>query len=217
MPERLKFPFHASDLRKAIIEGDYGLFQQIAAPGTITLMSHAGGFNGMRQAMEGRAPCFVPGRQTVDMIVILRKNGEEPKVLCGYRNDPQKPFYGKLGFPGDAIKTYENPMDAAVRTLEEKTGIKCEIVARHLEPAHVIIKKRIFDMRFLGLFSAIDTSLAGDKGGSSQPFCIEIDEWNGKMFDRKDLSGISFRPVKEVLAKGMAYQQSEMLAKALAN
>jgi cytidyltransferase-like protein len=216
MPRRYQFPFHASDLREAIIKGDYKLFQQIAASGTIALMSHAGGFNGMREAMEDRATGFVPGRQTVDMVVLLRKPGTaEPQVLCGYRSNPDKPFYGQLGLPGDAINMYENPMDAAVRALEQKTGIKAEIVARHLEPSHVLINGKIFDMRLIGLFSTEDALLSGGQGGSSQVFCIEVDSEIETAFYSNELSGIGFKPVSFILEEDMAYQQSAMLKRAL--
>ncbi len=216
MPTHLNFPFHASDLRNAIANGNYSLFNKIAAPGTIALMSHSGGFNGIREAMENKAIGFVSGRQTVDMIVILRRKNEEPYVLCGIRSNPNKRFYQHIGLPGDAIADYENPMDAAIRALLIKTGIDVKILARHLEPSHVMINNKIFDMKFLGLFSAVDKSLAGDKGGSSQAFCIELDDIKMMTIqDSVELTQVQFRPIKKVLKQKMAYQQKEMLEKAL--
>jgi hypothetical protein len=62
MPLEFQFPYHATDLRKAIVENNYDLFLKIAASGTVALMGHVDGFAGIRRAMDNAGTRFIPGR-----------------------------------------------------------------------------------------------------------------------------------------------------------
>jgi nicotinamide-nucleotide adenylyltransferase len=222
-------PYHASDLRKAIVEGDYSKFLEIAAPGTIALIGSINGFQGIREAIENEAPKFYGGRQTVDIVVTLSeklrsKGGQDyykDYVLCGIRpdKDKKKEFPDYLGIPGNAINTFESPLNAAVRTLKDKANLDVELLDTQYEPSPIIItfskSKIITTMGFLKLFNSSDIRLAGRKGGSSQCYHIPlyggIEEFNGYISDTEDLSDLKFIRIEDALAEGLAYEQTGMV------
>lgn len=222
--------YHASDLRKAINDGDYQKFKEIAAPGTIALMANVDGFNGIRKAIENIGSCFFNGRQTVDIVFTLTdrqiaKSGlayEKKYLLCGTRSNDKIDFPSWLGLPGDAIKDYESPTNAALRALEEKTGLKVTLLDKKLEPAHILIETGtsniIAELKFLKLFNTTDLRLAGLSGGSSQCFHININA-SPQVFtnikNTKGLNDVQFRPIWEALEQGLAYQQKQMVELAL--
>lgn len=221
MPKKYKFPFHATDMRKAILEGDYETFLKIAASGTIDLMGSFGGFEALREAIMGRGKSIIPGRQAVDLVVTCEgKIPNEKYVLCGRRSMEKENFPGWLGLPGGGIDELENPMDAAVREGTEETNLPIVIVNRYVEPTHVLVaEKFICEMRFVGLFGTPDATLGGNQGGSSQVFHIHVNkpasELGQYLAGNSDLKDVKFLPVLDVLQEGLAYQQNEMLRKAL--
>jgi ADP-ribose pyrophosphatase YjhB (NUDIX family) len=220
-------PYHASDLRKAIVEEDYNKFLEIAAPGTIALIGSINGFQGIREAIENEAPKFYGGRQTVDVVITLSerlksKGGHDyykDYVLCGTRSDKKKEFPNYLGIPGDAIETFESPLNAAIRTLKTKANLDVELLDNKYEPSPINITiscgKIITTMSFLKLFNSSDKRLAGKKGGSSQCYHIplygSVEEFNGYISDTKDLSNLKFIRIEDALAEGLAYEQTEMV------
>jgi nicotinamide mononucleotide adenylyltransferase/8-oxo-dGTP pyrophosphatase MutT (NUDIX family) len=216
-PLPFDFPYHATDLRRAIEKNDYNFFLKLAAFGTVQLMGNAGGFAGIRQALKETGTKFILGRQTVDLIVTCEL--KEKYVLCGYRSMKKENFPGRLGLPGGGIDEYESPMDAAVRELEEETGLIAKIINRALEPAHVRLQGIISEMKYVGLFSTDDPNFGGNQGGSSQVFHIYVDAetevFKKYLKSRSDLDKVKFRKVKMVLKEGLAYQQNDMLKKAL--
>jgi cytidyltransferase-like protein len=218
MPEECLCGFSATDLREAINRGDYEMFKQLAAYGTVALMGNVGGFTGIRSAMRYTAPKIVPGRQAIDLIVTCGL-GRRQYVLTGYRSEAKENFPGWLAIPGGAINTYESPMDAAVREMREETGLIVRIVNRYLEPAHVMVDNVISEMRFVGLFGTTDVKWSGTQGGSSQVFHVKLDtepeKLNKYLKSESDLDEVAFRPVPQVLRTGLAYQQSMMLKQAL--
>ncbi|NTW13435.1 MAG: NUDIX domain-containing protein [Candidatus Moranbacteria bacterium] len=216
LAEKFRFPYHATDLRNAILGNDYESFAKIAATGTIALMGSFGGFSMICEALADAGTPFIPGRQTVDIVVRCRSSrGNGKMILCGRRKPSKKDFPGWLAIPGGAIEDYESPMDAAIRELGEETGLDVKIVARHLEPAHVLVNGHIATMRFGKLFSSSDPTLCGTMGGSSQVFCIDLDVTSDVFAEalrsESDLEDVAFRYEYDVLAAGLAYQQSDMV------
>ncbi len=63
------------------------------------------------------------GMSCVDLIILVR-NGKGYKILSIKRGHP--PFVGMWANPGGNIDEDEKPIDAAVRELEEETGLKID-------------------------------------------------------------------------------------------
>lgn len=219
MPKKYEFGYHATDLRQAIIDGDYETFLKIASKGTVNLMGSVGGFRAIREAMNGNAIQFVPGRQAVDMIVTAGQEGKK-SVLAGFRKMSKENFPGRLALPGGAIDLFESPIDAALRELREETGVYVKLLNRSLEPAHVKIAGMIAEMKFVKLFSTTDKKLGGSEGGSSQVFHINLDVdpsvFEKRLKSKSDLERVAFYDLDYVLNTGLAYQQTEMLRTAIA-
>ena len=223
--ETSSVPYHATDLRNAIAKGDYHLFSHIASYGTQMLLGSINGFNGLRYALEDSGRSFHKGRQTVDVVFTLQdmvttkanKSYLKNFVLCGYRDQNKIDFPNYLGLVGDEIKKFESPVDACVRALREKTGIKAQIKSNLTEPAVVSIEtdrdKILSELRFLNLYNS--HQLAGKQGGSSQAFQINLN-CKPNVFDSVlENSQFKFRPVCEVLEEGLAYEQTNMLKDAI--
>lgn len=227
------FNYHATDLRNAIVTGDYDTFEKISSFGTIQLMSNIGGFNGIRTAIENDGTKFIPGRQAVDIVFTINHkttglNGNKLSktyFLGGIRNSSKKNFPGWLAIPGGGIEEYESPTYAALRELKDKTGIEIIMLDNSVEPAHILIKTDnkniIAQMEFLRLFSSDDKKVTGVDGGSSQAFHIHIDEdpaiFNRTLKSQSDLDNVKFYPIWDAKDERLAYQQNEMLSLALSN
>lgn len=218
MPKKDIFPYHATDMREAIMKGDYDLFEEIAATGTLDLMGSIGGFEAIRSAVGNTAQKIVPGRQTVDMVV-LGYIDNILHVLCGRRKMSKTDFPGYLAIPGGGIDDYENPLDAVGRETDEETNFIYKIVNRHVEPTLIVCGTYITELKFVGLFGSNDESLSGTQGGSSQVFMINMGDlkknFQGELLSNSDLEEVDFRPVDQVLKVGLAYQQNEMLNSAM--
>lgn len=220
MPAEFQFPYHASDLRKALIGGDYSRFEEIAATGTAQLLSLVGGLTGMKKILSEEAVSFNPGRQSVDCFVTCRDGSDRRNimVLLGNRSKDKSNFPGVLACPGGGIDTYENPVDAALRELHEETGVRFVRESRHLVPGHVSHQgtQSILEMKFQGLYSDPDEGTSGTMGGSSLVFHIDVPDKSPKDFvseihGESDLDNVRFVEVGEALAEKLAYQQTEML------
>ena len=223
-----EFNFHASDMRKSIIDGDYKKFEFMASTGTLSLMGQIGGFNLIRKAIENRGNKFFGGRQTVDLVFTLTdvvnpkssKSYEETYLLTGIRSKNKPDFPNWLGLPGDKINDYEAPDIAALRALKEKTGIVTEFLDRSLEPSHILIKTPIkniiAELKYSGLYSSNNIEYSGVFGGSSQCFHIHLD---GNLDVMKNclnkikggLKLVRFRPISSSLIARLPYEQPKMV------
>lgn len=205
-----RFAFHATDLRRAIVDGDYERFRLIAAEGTINLMGLVGGFAGIRRAMQDAGTRFVPGRQAADAVVTCEHAGRR-WLLCGYRKEGD--FKDALAIPGGGIEVYESPVDAALRKLRDETGLAFEVMNRTIEPIHLRLGgTRLCEIRTLGILSTADPRLGGSRGGSAQPFHIALDcapeaLASQLLRDPAGLYDVAFRAEEEVAAAGLAFQQ----------
>lgn len=220
-PKEKRFPYHSTDLRNAIDRGDYELFKEVAASGTMNLMSASGGlmsasdgFDIIRRSLANTADKIIPGRQTADLFVTGTID-DERMVLCGYRTKNKKNFPSKLATIGGGIDRYENPIDTVFREGFEEANFIAQIVNRLVEPTHIVAYDYITSLRFVGLFGTDDVSLNGSDGGSSQVFTIDMGKIPSALINslqsKSDLERVAFRPVKKVLKVGLAYQQTDML------
>ncbi|HBC93935.1 MAG TPA: hypothetical protein DCZ10_13835 [Pelotomaculum sp.] len=220
-PETLSsYSFHSTDLRNAIMRGDYKSFVEMAAFGTAQLMGSIDGFNGLRRTSNGCIQGFKPGRQTVAVVFLLTDACySRTYLLCGNRKMDKKYFPGYLALPGGAINDYESPLDACLRELAEETGIKSKVFNNTIEPAHILIQADnmniMAETRFLNLFSSADSHVIGSYGGSSQVFLINVVGYNPSIFDKTlrsnaELDHVRFEPLP--ITFSMAYMYSEMVS-----
>jgi len=223
--ETSSVPYHATDLRNAIIKGDYEKFSQIASFGTKLLLGSINGFNGLRYALENTGRNFYKGRQTVDVVftIQVQKNTNANRkylknyVLCGYRDSDKADYPNELGLIGDEIKNFESPLNTCLRTLKEKTGIVAQIKSNLTEPAIISINSKygeiLSELKFLDLYN--NKQKAGHFGGSCQAFQINLNCKLDAFDENLKNSKFEFKPVCEVLEEGLAYEQTEMLKDAV--
>lgn len=218
LPKKFQFKYHATQLREAYFKGDKKMFKLISSFGANLLMGSVSG--AVIDAMSNKSPdYFVPGRQTVD-IVMTCDSRRGTMLVCGYRRKG-KEFAGHGAIPGGGINKFENPLDAAIREFTQETGIKIEIINRYTEPALVLVNKTYFaEMRFIGLFSSKEKKLGGKRGGSSQVFHIHLTnvkavDLNKIIRSNSDLRNVKAKLAKNMLRKGLAYQHNRMVTKAL--
>lgn len=218
--------WHASDLRKAILDADYNKFIEIASEGTKALMCNIGGFETIRKSIENKVTPFNIGRQTVDIIITLSVENKRPNgtifytdyVLCGYRPETKDNFPNVLGVPGDEIKLFESPIEAVKRILFEKLKIELEILDKIYEPTPILLKfkenKIITTLDFLKLYSSEEVRLSGIFGGSSQCFHIALSgnlESINNSIESCELENLCFRRIDDVIKEGLAYEQTDMV------
>lgn len=225
-PEKYsKEKFHASDLRKAVVEGDFDSYYNMAAPGTKMLLSSFDGFNRIRTSNENNGRMFHEGKQSIDVVFTMQEKViPESKVpylktyvLVGTRHQDAKDFPNFPTLVGGTIKKFESPIAACLRVLETKAHIKATLKSNMIEPSVITIESDkgliISELAFLQLYN--DKVLAGMEGGSSQCFSINI-YGSPKIFDKVLAnSNFKFVPVYEINEQKMAYQHREMLMDAV--
>lgn len=219
------FPYHATDIRKLIIEGNYEELDKLI-PDEVKPILFKYTFKEIIAASQNRGIKFVPGRQTVDVILLVRNTIDgKVYVLLGKRSNKKVDFQGYWGLPGDEIKKFETSMKAATRAFQKVTGLEIKVLDNSLEPAIVrfnnVPDSNLEQMHIIGIYSAEEESLAGTRGGSSQCFGIffedDISKYEKCLNSSDDtVTDVKFYEVSEVLEKGLAYQQTEMLKKAIA-
>ena len=217
------FPYHATDIRKLILEGDYEKLSELI-PNEIKPILFKYSFKEIIAASENRGIHFIPGRQAVD-VVFLVKNTTDGKiyVLLGKRSMEKKDFPGALALPGGAIDEFETAINAAVREFKEETGLEIKILDNSLEPAIIrfqnVKNANLEQMYFVGIYSSDDEAFAGTQGGSSQCFGVfvedSIEKYKEVLEEKSDLTDTDFIDVRDALKQGLAFQQTEMLEKAL--
>lgn len=214
---------HATDIRKLILEGKYeGLKNLIPEPVKPILFKFS--FKEILEASRNRGFYFIKGRQSVDMILLVRNISDgKIYVLLGKRSMENEDFPGYLALPGGGIDKFESPINAAIRVFYEKTGLKIKMLDNSLEPAIVRIDNvpdsKIEQMAFVGIYSSEDEKLSGSKGGSSQCFGIFIEDDIYKIEEyltpKDGLTDVAFYEIEEAVNMGLAYQHGTMLRKAI--
>ena len=213
------FPYHATDIRKLIIDGNYEELERLI-PDEVKPILFKYTFKEIIAASKNQGIKFVKGRQTIDIIVLVRNSSDgKIYVLLGRRSKEKVDFQGYLGIIGDEIKKFETPMKAVVRTCQKVAGLD-----NSLEPAIIrfanVPDSNLEQLHTIGIYSSEDEKYAGSRGGSSQCFGVFIEDDISKYESALDSSDTSFSDVKfyeisEVLSHELAYQQTEMLEKAI--
>ncbi len=217
------FPYHATDIRKLIIEGNYDGLDNLI-PEEIKPILFRNSFKEIIAASKNNGIKFVKGRQTVDVILLIRNISDgKVYVLLGKRSMSKVDFPGYLALPGGGIDDFESPYDAAVREFYEETGLKIKMIDNSLEPAIVkfenVPNANLEQMFIVGIYSSEDEALAGTRGGSSQCFGVfvedELYKYQEYLSPSDDLSEVDFYEIHDAVNLGLAYQHGEMLKKAI--
>ncbi len=223
-PEELSnISIHATDIRKLILEGKYEELETFI-PDSVKPILFKYSFREILDASKNRGIQFVKGRQSVDIILLVR-NISDGKIyaLLGKRSMEKEDFPGYLALSGGGIDKFESPIYAAIREFYEETGLKIKMLDNSLEPAIVrfenVPNSKIEQMSFVGIYSSEDEKLAGTKGGSSQCFGIFIEEDISKLEEylepKDDLTEVNFYEIEDAVNMGLAYQHGDMLRKAI--
>ena len=218
-----KISYHATEIRKLIYQGDYETLEKMI-PAEVKPILFKNTFKEILASSRKRGIQITPGRQTVDIIFLVR-NLTDGKlyVLLGKRSMEKVDFTGFLGLPGGGIDLFETPTFATLRELEEETGLVLQMIDNSLEPAIVkfqnVPNSNLEQMHLIGIYSSEDESMAGTRGGSSQCFGVFVEDYMEKYQDclnpTDDLTDVKFYEVNDAISKGLAYQQGEMLEKAI--
>lgn len=226
-----KIPFHATDLRNAILNDDYEAFMKMAAYGTIHLLPNIGGFDAVKESLKNEAYNLQPnqGVQTADVVFTTSNKVVLPSghivykdyVLCGKRTNKNDQFSELYGITGDVIEEFESPLNAALRALKEKAGIEVNLLSNTTEPAMVNIKigdkYHLGYINFLKLYNSKDRRFAGDRGGSS--FCFYINMIRDpkdftNITDTEKMENVGFVERSLVSQIDFAYDQGKMIDEA---
>ena len=224
--EGSSIPYHGSEIREHIRNQNFEAIKEMLPSTTRNILFTTSTFEEIMAASQNRGIDFVPGTQTVDLVLLVR-NREDGRVyvLLGKRDDTKKDFKGYFGIPGGIINDdeFETPFDALCRSLKETTGLEMNILDNTMEPAVIqfnnVENSEIEMLKFIGLYSTTDEKLAGSRGGSSQCFCCIVDD-DLEKYKKSIQSGVGFETVdfydvEEVKNITLAYQQNDMLQKAL--
>lgn len=216
--------YHATEIRRLIYEGNYEELEK-KIPNEVKPILFKNSFKEIIAASRKRGIQIVPGRQTVDIIFLVR-NLSDGKfyVLLGKRSMQKVDFPGVLGIPGGSIDLFETAINAAIRKFQEETGLIVQMIDNSLEPSIVKFKNvpnsNLEQMHFIGIYSSEDESLAGTRGGSSQCFGIfiedDIEKYEDYLDPQNGLTTVKFYEIQDAISRELAYQHREMLEKAVA-
>lgn len=223
--EGTTFPYHATDIRKLIIEGEYHKLGNLI-PEEVFPILFRNTFKEIGAASVNRGIHFVPGRQTVDLVFLVRNTLDgNVYVLLGKRSKHKVDFPRHQSLIGGEIEEFKSPIYAALENFYKETGIEIKMLDNSLEPAIVKVKNvcnsNLEQMYIVGIYSSEDELYAGTRGGSSQCFGVFVEgditnfesvlKKNSENFDE-----LAFCEISKALSQKLAYQHADMLKKAIA-
>ncbi len=216
------FPYHATDIRNAILNKEWDKLEYMI-PHEIKPMVLKQIAKEIELAAKGEGQAFIPGRQTADMIFIVKdKNDQKNYLLIGKRNAQKIDFPGTWAIPGGGIKTFESPLQAAARCFLAETGLEAELIDNTEEPSVISLKNlhsQIAKMHFIGIYASADERINGSRGGASQCFAIYIDgdkdEIQSILRSTHDMDELAFLDIDRLYETTLAYDQKRMVIDAL--
>ncbi len=217
-----EFPYHATDIRNAILRGDLDLLDSMI-PAEIKPMVLNQVAKEIEAAAMGQGQEFVPGRQTVDVILVVKNLADGVEyLLIGKRNGEKVDFPNTWAIPGGAIKPFELPTDAASQCFLEETGLILEVCDNSEEPATAVIKNlnnKIAKLHFIGIYASKDERINGTRGGGSQCFAMHVEgdiaQIKKVLNSTHDMVELKFADVDSVYKIDFAFDQKRMIFDAL--
>lgn len=220
--ETSNFPYHATDIRNAILNNEFTKLNNMIPEEIKTAVLNQVAKE-IKLVSEGKGQEFIPGRQTVDLAFIVHDRAKKERyLLIGKRNDEKIDFPGYYAIPGGGILDFESPVAAAVRCFAAETGLEIAVENNQSEPALVTVKNlndKRGELHFTGIYASHDKSINGSQGGGSQCFaiCIEENLENVTPFlnSTHDMVELIFVPLDEIYKIDFAYDQKQMVYNAL--
>lgn len=220
--------FRATDVRNSIIKGDMVALKRMVPFSVLQMLLQNDCYKSVILSNQNNAVTILPGRQTVDMVFLLKDTlTEKLYVLLGRRKKDKQDFPGVLALPGGAVEPFEWENEAVLRILREETGLDIRLQDTCFLEDPVKFSERIISlltMKMVGIYSSKDPLKAGTQGGSSKCFTIFIEDQveelramirskaNGYL---KDLEEVNFYEVDTLSKTFLAFQHDEMLEKAI--
>ncbi len=213
--------FHATDVRNAILAGNDDDVRRMI-PTEIIDMVKSQVAREIRATKMGQGRAFIPGKQTVDVVLLDREADGETYVLLGRRSAYKRDFAGYNALPGSGILDYESAADAALRVLRMETGVDCSPLDRASLPMPLELDNELnlaVTLHFINIFASSDMAVNGTLGGASQCFAITTDGIKDKLtaclYSRHDLEDLRFVNVSDLSDMDLAYEQKSMIYEAL--
>ena len=212
------FPYHATDIRNAIINGETHRLDDMI-PSEIKELVMKNLAKEIIASNNGNGKKFIPGRQTVDTVFLVRNSSNNNiYILMGTRNSSKTDFPDTDAIPGGGIEQFESPFCAVTRTFFAETGIKMNIVDNSDEPAIITIDN-ISDkpekLNFTGIYASPDKRINGTLGGGSQCFSVlidgDIDRIAAILNSTHDLENLRFTDINHIRNLTLAYEQKQMV------
>ena len=216
------FPYHATDIRNAILAGQYDLLDSMI-PSEIKPMVLCQVAKEIELAAKGMGQEFIPGRQTVDVVFLVKNTADSKEyLLIGKRNAEKIDFPNTYAIPGGGIEPFELPMNAAARCFLAETGIDFAVCDNTNEPATVSLKNlnsKETKLHFIGIYASPDERINGTRGGGSQCFamCVEADlqDVTEVLYSTHDMVELKFVDIPSLDDMEFAYDQKRMVYDAL--
>lgn len=212
--ENSDFPYHATDIRKLILEGKYEELEKLIPDETKPILFRYT-FKEILAASNNRGIKFVKGKKMVNLVFLLRdvSNGKVYALLGRKKNDN---FFHLIG---GEIQKYETVTNAIIRELYEQTNITIQMLDNSLEPAIIrienISENSLEQMAMVGLYNNKDNL----EEGSSQCFGIFIEasilEYSKLLKLGKNFCDIKFYNINNEILNSLKFNQKEMFSKAL--
>ena len=217
------FPYHATDIRNAILKEEWERLDTMI-PAEIKPMVLTEVAREIRAANEGRGQAFLPGRQTVDLILLVKDPSDgKTYLLIGKRDESKIDFPLTWAIPGCGIAPFESPIDAALRAFLSETGLTLRVTNRAEEPAAARLLPLDVDapLHFIGIYASEDERINGSRGGGSQCFAVRIEARTEELLPHlhasRDMTELRFLDVDALYAQALAFDQKHMVEDALSH
>ena len=167
------FPYHASDIRAALMEGDYELVKKALPPEVLPILFQYS-LKEIIACCENKGISFSEGQQMANFLLLVKnkESGAMHVLLRNAKNEKGKPC---LKIPGGPIAEFETPLAASVRILQEQTGLQVKVLDNSFEPAIAKIENFSEDLQQIRI-GGIYENPHKKEVGSSQCFVMIVED-----------------------------------------
>ena len=176
--EDSKFPYHSTDIRKMIIDGEYSKLIEAIPIETMDLIVNNISKMIISASRNDQAD-YLPDWQNVRLALVV-KNMEDNRKYVLVNKNKKFNFIDDSIYPGGRINNFELSLDALARNIFDETGIKILVKDNTEEPAQIKVnyKEHSFEtnLNFLGIYYPKNQDYKKAKFGGTQVFEIVIDD-----------------------------------------